>query len=99
MVGGDEHLAARIGVALGVRRSGRDAKWQQFAGLLGEILLSAAKAPSTDSSRTQQACATSGSHPGTAWISSKKQYTVEWYASAVSDDSRRPYSRSSMKLR
>ena len=76
-------------------------KWRQLAGLLGEILPSGAKAPSTDSSCTQQACATNGSHPGTAWISSKKQYTVEWYASAVnaSDDSPRRYSRPSRKLR
>ena len=41
-------------IARGVRRSGRDAKWQQLAGLLGEILPSGAKAPSTDLNKPPQ---------------------------------------------
>ena len=41
-------------IALGVRRSGRDAKWRELAGLLGEILPSGAKASATDVNKPPQ---------------------------------------------
>ena len=41
-------------IARGLRRSGRDAKWQQLAGLLGEILPPGATASPTDENRAPQ---------------------------------------------
>ena len=42
------------GVALAVRRSGKDAKWRELAGLLGEILPSGARRPSTAGDKPPQ---------------------------------------------
>ena len=42
------------GVALAVRRSGKDAKWRELAGLLGEILPSGARRPSTAGDKAPQ---------------------------------------------
>ena len=41
-------------IALGVRRSGKDAKWRELAGLLGEILPSGARRPSTAGDKPPQ---------------------------------------------
>ena len=52
-------------IARGLRRTGRDAKWQQLAGLLGEILPSDAKASPSNGTRAPQKLVIFTEHRGT----------------------------------